>query len=228
MKYPPGSLSRSMFNTGRFLYCRLKESVDVYQDVHDAKMFLDLIRTQYKDKDKRKYLRALLTVEQWEDLKRLVKVIKSGKVERDAWSFKVDTAQTSRRQLPFRENKMARIICKNPKPLYKSLYVKKVNELKPEDEYGRFGRADLMLRADRIGFPIELKDETSNERLSGQILKYIKGATCLIKLGGFDRVQGVVIAPGYSQEAINQLHQVGVIILQIHVDKNDYRLQRIS
>jgi len=229
MDYKPGSLSRSMFNTGRFYYCGLKEAVDVEHDQSRAQMFLNLIRRDYKTKEQRRLLQALLTKEQWKDLKRLVEIIKTGITESSfLWAEKLDVVTTSKKRLPLKERKMAQMILKNREPLKKALGVQKLEDVKPEDDYGEFGRADLFARADRIGFPIELKDETSNERLSGQIFKYIKGAIRLIKHGNFDTVQGVTIAPGYSQEAVNQLKAYGVWVFRIEMKEDRYTLTRID
>lgn len=218
-----------MFNTGRFYYCGLKEAIDVHGDERKAKMFLGLIRKDYETKEKRRLLQAQLTKEQWQDLKRLVAIMKSGKVEAEfVWADKLDIDKTAKRKLPYRERKTTMMILKNRKPLQEVLGIRELREVKPEEDFEEFGRSDLFVTGDRIGFPIELKDETSNERLSGQIFKYVKGAIRLIKQGRYDTVQGVVIAPGYSQEAVNQLKSYNIWVLQIHVDKENYRLERIS
>lgn len=228
MDCSPGSLSRSAFNTGRFYYCALKEAIDVECNEQKAKMFLNLIRKDYDTKEKRRYLQALLTKEQWADLKRLVGIMKSGKIEKEfSWAEKLDTDKTARRKLPYRERKMAMTILKNREPLQKALGIKELITVKPEDDYEELGRADLFALGDRIGFPIELKDETSNERLSGQIFKYVKGAIRLLKQGCYDTVQGVTITPGYSQEAANQLKAYGIWVFLMRIDGDDYVLERV-
>lgn len=217
-----------MFNTGRFYYCGLKEAIDVEHDQKRAKMFLNLIRKDYPTKEKRQLLQALLTKEQWQDLRRLVEIVKSDKVETCfLWADKLDFEVTAKKRLPVKERKMAQMILRNRRPLKEVLGVSVLEDVKPEDDYREFGRADLFAKGDRIGFPIELKDETSNERLSGQIFKYVKGAIRLIKHGGFDTVQGIAIAPGYSQEAANQLKAYGIWVFNMRIDGDDYVLDRL-
>lgn len=228
MKYKPGSLVQSHFNYGRFLYCSLKEQVDVYGNLKSANFFLRHLKTTFNTKEKRQYLKALLSIDQWKDLERLVGIIKTGKIHGDfVWSKEVDSSKTAKRQLSFRERELALRILENRVPLKDALGLQQLVSLKPEDNYGEFGRADLFAVGDRIGFPIELKDETANERISGQILKYIKGSTRLIKFGSFDRVQGVVIAPCFSKESLDQLRLYKVWSFQIAVDKSGYSLERI-
>lgn len=206
----------------------LKEAVDVSRDEKAANMFLGLIKRDYP-RDRRPLLRAQLTVSQWRDLKRLVAIVKSGKVESDfAWADKLEYTVTAKKKLPWRERKMARLILKNRLPLQEALGIESLRDVKPEQQYGEFGRADLLAVGDRVGFPIELKDETSNERLSGQIFKYVKGAIRYLKYGFYDTVQGVTIAPGYSQEAANQLKAYGIWVYVIEIEKDDYKLTRID
>lgn len=228
MDCKPGSLSCSMYNDGRFLYCKLKEAVDVFCNREDAQMFLNIIKKSYDTKEKRNYLQALLTIEQWKDLKRLVEIVRSDKFETNfSWNSKTDLINTFKSELSKNEKETAELLYKKREPLLKALGVSKIDDIKPEDEFGEFGRVDLMVKADRIGFPIEIKDETANERLSGQILKYIRGTIVMMKYGGFDTVQGVVIAPNYSREAISQLKNYNVLVLKIILMKESYRLERV-
>jgi hypothetical protein len=227
MSLEPGSLSKTLFNGGRFYYCKLKEQVDAYGDFEKASFFLNIIRKEFPQ-EKRDYLRALLTIGQWDDLRRLVGIVKSGKKEQDfIWTQKVDLEQTTKQRLLINESKMAQWLLRNKQSLVKVLPISNISSLRLELELGEFGRADLMLIADRVGYPIELKDETGCERLSGQILKYIKGSICLMKLDWYDEVKGIVIAPSFTQEALNQLKQMGIETIQMSSIGESFILKKV-
>lgn len=227
MSLEPGSLSKTLFNGGRFYYCNLKEQVDVYGNFEKASFFLNIIRKEFPQ-EKRDYLRALLTVSQWDDLRRLVEIVKTGKVKQDfVWTQEVDLEKTIKQRLSINESKMAHWLLRNKSSLIEVLSISNISSLRVEMELGRFGRADLMLIADRIGYPIELKDETGCERLSGQILKYIKGSICLMKLDWYDQVKGVVIAPSFTQEALNQLKQIGIETIQMKSIRESFVLKKV-
>lgn len=225
MEFLPGSLSRSFFNDGLFYYCSFKEAIDVDGDEKKAKMFLGLIKEKYKTKEEREYLRALLTKEQWSDLKRLVEIYKTGQIKQEAFVYKHQTQSYQKTELSLKEKFLADLILKDKRPLERELGP--IDDVLLEADYRPFGKCDVRVIANRVCYPIELKDETANERISGQIRKYIKGAILQIKYGRYDTVQGVTIAPNYTKEALMQLKALNVWSYSLTIDKKSYFLERL-
>jgi hypothetical protein len=207
---------------GRFLYCMLKQSIDVEKDLKKGKLYFSIIRQYFPDEEDRKYMHDyLLTGKQWDDLRRLAEIVKTEKVESKFVDAAIlDTKSINNQKLSEFEKQMTARIIKNVEPLQKILGLQKIEDKTTEMHLDRFGRCDIAIRADSELYVIEVKDETADHRVVGQIMKYISGGISIMKSSSYQWVNGVVIAPSYTSDAILNLKSLQVIPLVLALGKD--------
>lgn len=213
---------------GRFLYCRLKEAVDVNADLKKAKLFLDLIKQHFTEPEDRSYYQELLTPRQWEDLRRLVEIARTGrelKVFTDSAGIKSRVFPNY--QITEYEKEIRERIIKNPLILEQVIGPIDRASLYREKDFEEFGRCDLYCQGGDTVFPIEIKDEIADHKVIGQIRKYIKGSIIYMRHGGYEWVQGVVIAPTFDPNAVVELTNQKILSLMITLEQSSYRLYKL-
>lgn len=213
---------------GRFYYCQLKCAIDVYCEWKQAVFFAREIRTQFSTPAEREYLKTLLTDRQWDDLKRLIEIVKTEKI---VTAFigpeAVDTKFTSKRELSTYEKQVRTLIIKYTLPLQTVLNLSKLDDITYEYNLEKFGRSDMWIRSNNVGYPIEIKDETADVKVVPQIVKYVRGAMSTLHHGWYDWVTGVVIAPAFTEQTVKELQRAECIALQIELTKDSYTLERV-
>ncbi len=213
---------------GRFYYYQLKCAIDVYSEWKQALLFAREIRTQFSTLAEREYLKTLLTDRQWSDLKRLIEIVKTQQVITPYLITEgVDAKFTSKRELSTYEKQVRTLIIKYALPLQTALNLSKLDDITYEYSLEKFGRADMWIRSNNIGYPIEIKDETADTKVVPQITKYVRGAMSMMHHGWYDWVIGVVIAPAFSEDTVRELHKADCIPLQIVLTKTSYTLERV-
>lgn len=214
-------------NMGRFLYCCLKETLEVDRDLKKGKMYANLIKEYFPGTPERDYLKEkLLTPKQWEDLRKLIEVIKTGQTKVDVIDIQVDNKNIHKHVLTEYEKQIARIIIKKPSVIIKTLGLSEISDISTEWLLDEYGRCDLVIRDKDALYVIEIKDETADHKIVGQAIKYVHGAIRIMKnCSLYNSVTGVVIAPSYTKDTIIQLKTKGVIPLAIEISGNDYVLE---
>ena len=205
---------------GRFLYCKLKEAVDCYQDLKQAKLYLNTLRKYFPEPEDKIFLQTLLTSRQIEDLKQLITNIQTEVIEKDFICTAEQKIVEGKILFPNNEFEIRDLVIKQKLDLAKILSIKELKEHYIEYSYEELGKVDLMFLGDDNCYPIEIKDETATERVSGQIKKYVKGAIRLLKNSSYNWVYGVVIAPNFTKEALRQLIYDRIIPIQVSKQNN--------
>lgn len=213
---------------GRFLYCCLKEAIDVDQDLKKGKMYATLLRDKFPGVEERDYLRDnLLTTRQWEDLRRLVEILKTGQTKVDIVDLgKVDNKNIHKQVLTDYEKTIAKKIIAKPARIIEALKLSELTDIMMEWVLDEYGRCDLRIRDKDSLYVVEIKDETADHKIIGQVVKYIHGALRIMKnCPQYNYVTGVVIAPSYTKDTLIQLKSRGIIALVIDTSGIDYRLE---
>ena len=213
---------------GRFLYCRLKEAVDVYGDLKKARLFLSVIKEHFTTSEDRLYYQELLTSRQWDDLRRLVEITRTGqelKVFADSTGIKSRVFPNY--QITEYEKEIRQRILDNPLVLEEVIGSIERRSLFKEKDFEEFGRCDLYCEGGDTAFPIEIKDEIADHKVVGQIQKYIKGSLIYMRHCNYNWVQGVVIAPTFDPNAVVELTNNGILSLMITLEKASYRLHKL-
>jgi len=86
-----------------------------------------------------------------------------------------------------------------------------------------FGSIDLMIRSGSCAYIVEVKTDTADHAIVGQVMKYYVGMSLQLVLKFFDEVKIITICPGYDQAAYNGLRQLGAAILLL-----DHKSMKIS
>lgn len=212
---------------GRFLYCMLKQSLDVEKNLKQGKLYANLFKQYFPESEDRQFLReVLLTAKQWEDLKRLIEIVKTGKIETDFIDASIkDTKSIHNQKLSEYEKQMTAKMIANPEPLKKLLGFETIVDKTTEMIMAEFGKCDLVIRTDSELYVIEVKDETADHKVVGQIMKYINGGILLMKSSAYQWVNGVVVAPGYTSDALVALRSINVKPLMFMSNGSDYSLE---
>lgn len=211
---------------GRFFYCSLKKAIDVAVDLNQASVFANQIKLYFDTPEKQRFFSTLLTPKQWEDLKRLLQVVKTKQL---ILPFPELDKQVliNQRTITEYENEIRNVILDNPNCLMQPLQLSKIDDITREYNLDTYGRSDLWIRSDRVGYPIEIKDEMADSKAVGQVGKYIRGAIDLMHLSSYDWVTGVLIAPGFSGDALKQMRLFDMIAIQVFSDNKKFRFVRL-
>jgi hypothetical protein len=213
---------------GRFLYCRLKEAVDVNADLKKARLFLGVIKQHFTTPEDRNYLQELLTLKQWEDLRRLVEIARTGhELRLFADSTGIKSRVFPNYQITEYEKEIRERILKDPSILEGILGPIERKSFYKEKDFEEYGKCDLYCLGSDTAFPIEIKDEIADHKVIGQIQKYIKGSIVYMRHGGYNWIQGVVIAPTFNPDAVVELTNQGIISLMITLETASYRLHKL-
>ena len=81
----------------------------------------------------------------------------------------------------------------------------------------RFGPIDIVIEDDdSCAYIIEVKTETAQYQIVSQASKYFIGLSLKLNLGFFNRVEIITMAPGYKEETLRGLQQIGAKPLLIY------------
>jgi hypothetical protein len=76
-----------------------------------------------------------------------------------------------------------------------------------------YGLIDLFAVKDSCAYIIEVKTETADHSIVGQVLKYYVGVGLRLILKHFDDIRTVTVCPGYNQAAVFGLKQLKTLML---------------
>jgi hypothetical protein len=213
-----------MSNLAETLYYQIYNFV-LLGDSDNAKTYLGFLREEY-DKDESQF-NALKEDERWKHLIELGDVIDKNlivknfqEVERPVEKIikEEDEAQFSK------QRELVKAICLAKDELRMCLKAESDFCCTSIEYETKFGRVDLVAQDKETIYPIEVKKSGADHSVIGQIDKYI----IHFKLGLINRmyryVVGVVIANGFDEYSLQELHRFGAIAIKYKF-KGDNRIE---
>ena len=76
-----------------------------------------------------------------------------------------------------------------------------------------FGHIDLLVQSGKRAFIIEVKTETADHSIIGQVMKYYIGLSLKLNLKFFDEIETITLCPSYDKPSYNGLKQINAIPL---------------
>jgi len=89
-----------------------------------------------------------------------------------------------------------------------------------------YGFVDIVAYTKEYAIPIEVKLNTANHKIVGQILKYMKHFVYRLNYHIYRDVFGVLIAKNYTADVLQECKKLNVLPLTYCISKNSFSLQR--
>jgi len=78
------------------------------------------------------------------------------------------------------------------------------------------GSIDLMVQSGLCAYVVEIKTDTADHSIIGQVMKYYVGMCLKLSLKFFNEVKIITVCPGYDQASHRGLKQIGATVLSIN------------
>jgi hypothetical protein len=73
----------------------------------------------------------------------------------------------------------------------------------------RFGKVDLMVQSGSCAYIVEVKTETADHAIVGQVMKYFVGMCLKLILKMFNEIKIITLCPSYDEASMLGLRQIG-------------------
>lgn len=194
-------------------------------DEHSAKMYLDMLREEYRTRSSHESLTRC----QLQTLKEIREALTTGKVIAKKWSDQLpaDIAPEGTKSPVESQAQLVKFIHDKGKAQLESIFKEAVQLHNIEQPCGPYGRVDMVYAGDRSMYPVEIKKSVAGHDVIGQIGKYDLWHKLRLHYGQYDRVQSAVIARGYDQYALDELRRMGVLPLTYAIEGKNISIKAL-
>jgi hypothetical protein len=164
------------------------------------------------------------------ELKKILEAVKTGTIAQQEWFSSVETTPDVKEDTNLKQKELVKLIhttaADQLRDILKSdssFYMYNIEQ--PCEPYGRM---DMLYMDSIYSYPTEIKKDTGEHDLIGQIMKYDLNEKLHLHMKMFYKVQPVTICGSYNGHTLHELKKYGVVTIKYSMDKNQVILKLIS